>query len=149
MGDLVGFTKRLRGPHRINWSSEDIARLQAIYGLTTKQVEDVLRHEGLPLPIVLPPVTKAASDAPVRWSFTASDGRPDRVGDIVSIQGIDLDSYRANPAWFHQHDYSLPIGRSASINKVGGKLKSVLELGIAPPGSGGAEDARQQNVFCL
>ena len=64
------------------------------------------------------------------WSFTASDGRVDRAGDVIAIAGIDLDAYLQNPIWHHSHNYDWPIGRSASIEKVGGKLKSVLELGI-------------------
>lgn len=47
MGDLIGFTKRIRGPNRINWSDADIERLRQIYGLTEKQAAEIVQQQRL------------------------------------------------------------------------------------------------------
>lgn len=130
MGDVVGFVKRLTGPNRIRWSPEDIEKLRKIYGLTEKQAaEIVLRHYTAETQL-LPSNKSASLDAPLKWKFTASDGTVDRVGDIVSVVGINLKNYVRNPIWHFGHDHKLPVGMAPNTYKEGGKLKSVLELGV-------------------
>ena len=77
------------------------------------------------------PVNKSATgDLPTKWSFTASDGRVDRVGDVIDVAGIKLADFLGNPIWHFMHDYGLPVGMAPNTYKAGGKLKSVLELGV-------------------
>ncbi|MGO8840915.1 MAG: HK97 family phage prohead protease [Methyloceanibacter sp.] len=130
MGNILGFAKRLHGANRIKWSVADIERLRAIYDVSAEDAAAIVRAMSVsekPTPVV-----KSAPDGdlPTKWRFTASDGKVDRVGDVVSISGIHLKDFLANPIWHHQHNYTKPIGRSIVTEKVGGKLKSTLELAV-------------------
>jgi hypothetical protein len=131
MANAAGFIKRLTGPNRIAWSPEDLDRLRKIYGLTEKQAEEVLQRHAPRLCAPLDDVKKnSAGDMPTRWRFTASDGKVDRVGDVISVAGIALDDYRANPIWHYGHDFSMPVGMAPDTSKQAGNLKSTLDLGI-------------------
>jgi HK97 family phage prohead protease len=62
-------------------------------------------------------------------AFVLSDESEDRDGDIVSVKGWQLDSYRRNPVVLFNHDLkALPIGRAAEIGVRGGALRSTVEF---------------------
>jgi HK97 family phage prohead protease len=74
---------------------------------------------------------KAESDSRV-LTFTISTSSVDRQGDVVSIDGWDLENYLKNPVVLWAHDYSMPpIGRSLKVWKHSGKLKSSVEFAPA------------------
>ena len=62
-------------------------------------------------------------------AFRISDESEDRDGDIVSLGGWQLDSYRSNPVVLWSHDTkALPVGRSVEIGVSKGALRSVVEF---------------------
>jgi hypothetical protein len=133
MTNVQKFLRRVKGgAFRVAWSEEDLFRLGAIYDLNEQQVAKALG--GIDLAELAPPqrektpTTKAADGLPTRWNYIASDGRPDRVNDIVNIAGIDLTQFRHAPTWHVQHDWRRPIGSSVTTDKTGGKLTGVMEL---------------------
>lgn len=73
-------------------------------------------------------VEKAASDSRV-ISFTISTEDVDRMGDIISIDGWDLENYQANPVvlWAHQ-SRDLPIAKAIKVWKHAKKLKASAEF---------------------
>jgi HK97 family phage prohead protease len=50
----------------------------------------------------------------------------DRVGDVVSVQGIELRNFLRSPIALMNHDQSQPIGRWTNVRKVGRKLLGTL-----------------------
>ena len=134
MGNIKAFIRRLNGGSgikKVAWSTEDVARWREIYGVTEKEAAVAIEQAARTWTQQIK-VSKFATDSelPTKWSFTASDGRVDRDFDIVSVAGIRLDEFAKNPLWHWQHFYHQPIGVSPKTFKEGGKLKSVLELGI-------------------
>jgi hypothetical protein len=135
MNNVQKFLRRVKGgAFKIAWSEEDLLRLGAVYNLDEQQVAKALGgvdlHDLAPRPREkTPPTTiKAADGLPLRWNYIASDGKPDRVKDIVHIAGIDLTEFRMAPTWHVQHDWRRPIGSSVTTEKTGGKLHGVMEL---------------------
>jgi len=50
--------------------------------------------------------------------FTGSDETVDRAGDIMTLEGWDLESYLKNPVFMLFHDYrSLPVGKAIEVVK--------------------------------
>lgn len=68
------------------------------------------------------------------FSATLSDGRVDRMGDVVSVDGIDLSHYRKNPVVLWQHNSHRPIGRATSIGVSNGALRATAELATSASG---------------
>ena len=121
----------IKGPNHIRWSASDLERLRQIYGVSEKQAAEILQQQRLIRGELLPINKSATTESlPTKWSFTASDGKVDRVGDIIDVRGIRLAEFSANPIWHFQHDYDRPVGMAPNTYKAGGKLKSTLELGI-------------------
>ena len=59
---------------------------------------------------------KASDNNNETFSFVASSGTPDRLGDVVSPSGWDLKNYKKNPIILLGHDpSSLPIGKAKNI----------------------------------
>lgn len=55
--------------------------------------------------------------------FVGSTAAPDRDGDILEVNGWELDNYRKNPVLLWAHDYKMPpIGRAIKVAKQNGKL---------------------------
>lgn len=55
--------------------------------------------------------------------FIGSDETPDRDGDIISIEGWELDNYLKNPVFLWAHDYSIPpVGKAVDVFVKDGKL---------------------------
>jgi HK97 family phage prohead protease len=136
MGDVKSFIRRLNGGSgvkKVAWSDQDVARWREIYGVTEKEAAQAIKEAAqTPAQQFKVRVNKFATDSefPLKWSFTASDGKVDRDHDIVSVAGIRLDEFAKNPLWHWQHNYRQPIGVSPKTYRENGKLKSVLELGI-------------------
>lgn len=55
--------------------------------------------------------------------FVGSDETVDRYGDIVAVDGWDLEDYRRNPVILYGHDYmGKPIGKALEVGPKDGKL---------------------------
>jgi uncharacterized protein len=61
--------------------------------------------------------------------FVGSSEEPDRMGDIVRVNGWKLDNYLKNPVFMWAHDYkSPPIGKCVKVWKSKGELKFRIEF---------------------
>lgn len=126
--EAAWLTRRLSGGHEggnaIRWRPEDLARLYDAAGVSQwdTRLQTPTRSQW-------PAITKADTYGDRKsFSFVISDGTPDRMNDIVSLNGIRLNEYRQNPIVLLQHDSDRPVGRSTSIGVSGGKLRATVEL---------------------
>jgi len=72
---------------------------------------------------------KDFSDTERSFLAVASVESPDRMGDVISVKGWELDNYLKNPVVMPFHQYStLPVGRSLSIFIKGKKLMFVPQF---------------------
>lgn len=62
------------------------------------------------------------------YDFILTTETPDRVGDVVMVDGINLKSFEANPIALYMHDHSEPIGVWSNIRKQGNALLGTLNL---------------------
>src|SRR5262245_15862204 len=129
MADIIGFQKRFSGPNKIHWSAEDIERMRKLYGLSKEQASEVIAKANAKS-LTVPSVGKFASDdAATNGRFIASDGKYDRVNDLVDVAGINTKEHAANPIWHWMHQLDTPIGMEPA-EKRNGRLESTLELGL-------------------
>jgi HK97 family phage prohead protease len=64
--------------------------------------------------------------------FVFSNGDVDRMGDVLSPQGWQLDEYLKNPVVLWAHDAAQPpIGRASDVRVEGGQLKGTVEFADA------------------
>lgn len=94
-----------------------------------------LKQEGSPQIRVSASEPVPEQDRVVR--FVASDETPDRVGDIISVAGWNLTSYKANPVvlWGHDSSDRPPIGRSVNVRRgmgPSGKPALLASIEFAP-----------------
>lgn len=55
--------------------------------------------------------------------FIGSDETPDRDGDVISVDGWDVNNYVKNPVFLWAHDYSIPpVGKATNVYRDSGKL---------------------------
>ena len=68
---------------------------------------------------------KRGEDTDTRMvDFVASTEDVDRDGDVIRVQGWDVDEYRKNPVILWAHDYSLlPIGKAVKVWREDAELK--------------------------
>jgi len=67
-----------------------------------------------------------------KFMFVASDETPDRYGDIVSVEGWQLDNYKSNPVILLNHNsLSLPIGKATDIDVIDNQLVIDVEFDMA------------------
>jgi hypothetical protein len=66
-----------------------------------------------------------------------STGKPDRSGDIVVQQGIDLGAYRKNPIVLWNHSADVPIASSVEIEVKDNQLQATVQF----PPEGEDEDS--------
>ncbi|MCS3690939.1 HK97 family phage prohead protease [Bradyrhizobium elkanii] len=66
-----------------------------------------------------------------------STSDPDRTGDVIIQNGIDLTAYRKNPVVLWGHSADVPIARATEINVVDGKLQATVQF----PAEGEDEDS--------
>jgi HK97 family phage major capsid protein/HK97 family phage prohead protease len=65
--------------------------------------------------------------------FILSDETPDRLGDIISATGWDLENFKKNPIALFNHHSDFPIGKWANLRVDKGALRGHLQL--APAGT--------------
>jgi HK97 family phage prohead protease len=62
-------------------------------------------------------------------TFVASTGQVDRNGNILDIQGWELDHYRANPVILFNHNWDLPpVGKTLQVGTEGGRLMVTIQF---------------------
>jgi HK97 family phage prohead protease len=61
----------------------------------------------------------------------ASDGTPDRFGDILDPPGCDLANYRRNPIVLAQHDSDQPIARCVCVTADSTAMTALIEFPAA------------------
>jgi len=66
-----------------------------------------------------------------------STAKPDRMGDIIVQNGIDLAAYRDNPVVLWGHSADVPIARAIEIDVKDGKLQATVQF----PPEGDDEDS--------
>ena len=66
--------------------------------------------------------------------FVLSDETKDRSGDIVRVNGWDLQAFRKNPVALWQHDSHQPIGSWKNVRVEGTQLLGELKLSSIPLG---------------
>jgi HK97 family phage prohead protease len=66
-----------------------------------------------------------------------STGEPDRMGDVIVQNGIDLTAYRKNPVVLWGHSADVPIAKAIEIDVKNGKLQATVQF----PPEGDDEDA--------
>jgi len=64
-----------------------------------------------------------------RVKFIGTKETPDRTGDIVRVDGWELDNFQKNPVFLWNHDTSIPsIGRVKSVTRQGNGLEFDVEF---------------------
>jgi HK97 family phage prohead protease len=82
---------------------------------------------GAALCKAFPSTAKAAEDGSVE--FVISTATPDRVGDVVAVDGWELEAYQKNPIVLWAHDKeSPPIGRALEVSNGDGALRARAEF---------------------
>lgn len=66
-----------------------------------------------------------------------STGKPDRMGDVIIQNGIDLTAYRTNPVVLWGHSADVPVARAIEIDVKDGKLQATVQF----PPEGEDEDS--------
>lgn len=62
-------------------------------------------------------------------TFVLSEESPDRMGDIIEVEGWDFSNFKKNPIALWQHDHDKPIGSWRNIRVKGKQLLGDLYLG--------------------
>lgn len=78
-------------------------------------------------------VHKVHASAPDGLDFVLSDETPDRMGDVISIDGWDLRNFKKNPIALFNHRAGEPIGIWKNVHVEDGELIGTLAL--APEGT--------------
>lgn len=73
-------------------------------------------------------INKAGTRIADTYDFVLSTEAPDRVGDIVVIEGLDTKAFEANPIALYMHNHSDPIGAWTNLRKSNGALTGTLAL---------------------
>jgi len=84
---------------------------------------------------LLPEITLASDETlkeQRRIRVIAASGKADRVGDIIKIDGIEVENYMKNPIilWAHDH-YALPVGKAVEVAVLKGKLVMTIQFATA------------------
>jgi HK97 family phage prohead protease len=79
----------------------------------------VTKHAELSAP------RSAATD---ELEFIASDETVDRYGDIIRVDGWQLDEFQRNPIVLFGHDSGAPVGTAPRVWKEGTKLRAAIKL---------------------
>ncbi len=62
------------------------------------------------------------------FDFVLTTSAPDRYGDVVMLEGLDLDNFLSNPICLWRHDQNVPIGFWQDTHIAGDELRARLEL---------------------
>lgn len=94
-------------------SNEEMGRLGAETVAHVKTHPEILQVRGRGSEII----TKSESKRQI--SYVVSDETPDRMGDIIKVNGWDLSQYKKNPVilWAHDGSSVPPIGRAANVRR--------------------------------
>lgn len=76
---------------------------------------------------------RASADTAASLDFVLSDETPDRMGDVIRIDGWQLDNFRKNPIALFGHRADFPIGTWSRLRVEDGALRGLLTL--APQGT--------------
>lgn len=68
------------------------------------------------------------SEATRQVEVICSTATPDRIGDVVVQEGIDLTAYRTNPVVLWGHKSDKPVARAAQINVQNGQLRATVQF---------------------
>jgi HK97 family phage prohead protease len=69
------------------------------------------------------------TEHPNVFTYVASNGEPDRNGNVLDPQGWDLAKYKRNPVVLFAHDWHMPpIGKTLSIGVHGHRLKATIQF---------------------
>lgn len=76
--------------------------------------------------------SKASSDEGRILTYVASDETPDRVGDVIQVNGWELTQYKQNPVilWGHDGNAIPPIGRATNVRRGQYQKKKALLASI-------------------
>lgn len=101
--------------------------LRSSWGDLIKAGRVTLRHRpnGDPIQLVEKPATVRSFDQESRIvEIVASDETIDRMGDIIRVDGWQVENYAKNPVVLIDHDYSVAsiVGRSISTRVEGGQF---------------------------
>lgn len=80
-------------------------------------------------------VRAVAGDEP-EMDFIATDETQDRYGEVISLAGWELASFRANPVVVDSHDYSSVLkilGRAPDLKIEGGKMHNRVRFALDNP----------------
>ena len=95
------------------------------------------RHGTRAAPTLYRTGTLKVPDGDAPMVFIASDDQPDRHGDIITVEGWDIEGYKANPVflWLHGMDlmHLLPIGRVPKLWTEAKQLMAAVEWDDADP----------------
>ena len=79
-------------------------------------------------------VVRKTHVAPVDgMTFILSDATPDRMGDVIDVDGWDLKNFSKNPVALFNHNPNFPIGKWHNLRVQNGELRGDLRL--APAGT--------------
>jgi HK97 family phage prohead protease/HK97 family phage major capsid protein len=78
-------------------------------------------------------VHKTVTTEGTGMTFVLSDAKADRFGDIIEVEGWQLEDFRRNPIALFGHSHSFPIGKWANVEVRDGALRGDLQL--APKGT--------------
>ena len=87
-------------------------------------------RRAIPVGIQYREVRAAEVTGEGKLSVVASDETPDRYGDIIRVEGWNLDAYRKNPIVLFGHSARDPVG-TAEVRVSGKKLIADITLGAA------------------
>ncbi len=73
-------------------------------------------------------VKKSGQKISDTYDFVLSTEAPDRVGDIVKIDGLDIKAFEENPVALFMHRHDQPIGVWSNLKKSAGALTGRLSL---------------------
>lgn len=73
-------------------------------------------------------ISKSGNRIADTYDFVLSTEAPDRVGDIVIINGLDTKNFESNPVALYMHNHQEPIGVWSNLKKANGALTGRLNL---------------------
>lgn len=73
-------------------------------------------------------ITKSGQRVADSYDFVLSTEMPDRVGDVVKIDGLDTKDFEQNPIALYMHNHQEPIGAWSNLRKSNGALIGSLNL---------------------
>ena len=117
----------------------DLAQIEADIRSSELEALEQYRHGTAPAPMLYRPmghVLRRTDEADNRGSlvFIASEETPDRVGDLIAVDGWETQAFEANPVFLFAHDHRLPpIGTVPKLWKEGKTLLNTVRWDMEDP----------------